>query len=183
MENKEHLTKAGLEKIVALKANQNLGLPEKLKKAFPSVVAVARPLVKSQTIQDPQWIAGFTSAEGCFYILLTKSKTKIGFQVKLVFSIGQDQKDLNLLNSLIKFFDCGLVFKNKTWAEFIVTKFADIMDKIIPFFKKYPIQGIKSKDFNDWCRVAELIKEKKHLTIYGLDKIKKIKAGMNKKRK
>ena len=54
MENKEHLTKAGLEKIVALKANQNLGLPEKLKKAFPSVVAVARPLVKSQTIQDPQ---------------------------------------------------------------------------------------------------------------------------------
>ena len=53
------------------------------------------------------------------------------------------------------------------------------MKIIIPFLKKYKIKGIKYKDFADLCKVAELIKQKKHLTAEGLDQIKQIKAGMN----
>lgn len=34
MKNKEHLTEDGKKKIVSIKANQNLGLPEKLQKLF-----------------------------------------------------------------------------------------------------------------------------------------------------
>ena len=49
-------------------------------------------------------------------------------------------------------------------------------------FKKYPIPGVKALDFKDFCRAAELMKEKKHLTPEGLEQIKKIKAGMNSKR-
>lgn len=44
--------------------------------------------------------------------------------------------------------------------DFKVTKFYDITNKIIPFFQKYPILGVKSKDFEDWCRVVVLMKEK-----------------------
>ena len=44
---------------------------------------------------------------------------------------------------------------------------------------KYPIMGVKAADFQDWCKVAELMKTKKHLTPEGLDQIRKIKAGMN----
>ena len=32
---------------------------------------------------------------------------------------------------------------------------------------------------SDWCKVAELMKNKQHLTAEGLKQIKKIKAGMN----
>lgn len=46
-------------------------------------------------------------------------------------------------------------------------------------FKKHNIIGEKSKDFADWCKVAELIKAKDHLTYSGLDEIRKIKSGMN----
>jgi hypothetical protein len=53
---------------------------------------------------------------------------------------------------------------------------------IIPFFKKHAILGTKSKDFEDWCRVALLMGEKKHLTQEGLDKISLIKAKMNRGR-
>jgi hypothetical protein len=60
-----------------------------------------------------------------------------------------------------------------------VTKFSDIADIIIPFFKKHPIPGVKSKDFHDFCLVAELIKNKAHLTEDGLNQIRLIKAGMN----
>lgn len=51
--------------------------------------------------------------------------------------------------------------------------------KIIPFFEKYPILGEKSRDFKDFCKVAEQMKQKKHLTKEGLDQIREIKEGMN----
>ena len=37
-------------------------------------------------------------------------------------------------------------------------------------------------DFNDWCKVAELIESKSHLTEEGLEKIREIKSNMNKGR-
>ena len=32
------------------------------------------------------------------------------------------------------------------------------MKKIIPFFKKYKIIGVKAKDYADFCKVAERFK-------------------------
>jgi len=51
--NKEHLTTEGFKKLVAIRASLNLGLSEKLKKAFPTIVPVPRPLVVDQVIKDP----------------------------------------------------------------------------------------------------------------------------------
>ena len=63
----------------------------------------------------------------------------------------------------------------------------DIVNKIIPFFNKYPIIGVKSKDFKDFSKAAELIINKKHLTkkkkCFFFDQIRAIKIGMNKGRK
>ena len=67
-------------------------------------------------------------------------------------------------------------------VHFIVSKFSEIFEKILPFFKKYPILGIKSEDFMDFCEVVNMMKVKVHLTQDGLNKIQKIKVGMNKGR-
>ena len=53
MLNKEHLTIDGLHKILAIKASMNRGLSAELKSAFPDAVAVVRPLVKNQIIENP----------------------------------------------------------------------------------------------------------------------------------
>ena len=66
--------------------------------------------------------------------------------------------------------------------EFKCQKFKDNYEKIMPFFLKFPVIGEKSKDFKDWCLIAEIVKRKGHLTKEGLDKIIKIEAGMNKDR-
>ena len=63
-----------------------------------------------------------------------------------------------------------------------MTKLSDIIKKIIPLFKNYPIQGEKVKNFEDFCKVDELIKQKKHLMGDGLEQIRIIKAGMNRGR-
>ena len=67
------------------------------------------------------------------------------------------------MKSLIGFLSCGNVSKDKKVYRFRVTKFLDLTNKIIPLFKKYPILGEKSKDFEDFCKVVEIIKTKKHL--------------------
>jgi hypothetical protein len=54
-----------------------------------------------------------------------------------------------------------------------------------PFFVKYPIVGQKLLDFQDFCKVANLMNEKAHLTIEEINKIlalHKIKKGINKGR-
>lgn len=87
------------------------------------------------------------------------------------------------MKSIIKYFECGNLLKKRETVHFTITKFTDLTQKIIPFFKKYSVLGVKSKDFADWCQAADLIKNKAHLTAEGLDQIRKIKAGMNKGRK
>ena len=179
MERGEHLTIEGLHKIVAIKASMNLGLSDKLKVAFPDVVPVERPLVELPQTIDPQWLAGFTDAEGSFLIKVTPSKTKVGQRVQLIFQLTQHSRDEKLMRSLIELLKSGKIHKDRDSYKFCVTKFDDIVNKIIPFFKKYPILGVKALDFADFCKAAELMKNKAHLTKDGLEEIRKIKAGMN----
>ena len=111
------------------------------------------------------------------------SKThKLGQAIQLRFRLTQHSRDEALMRSLIGYFDCGNVYIYKEGVDFIITGFSDQTDKIIPFFIKYPILGVKSKDFDDYHLVAQLMKEKKHLTQEGLKKILEIKSGMNQKR-
>jgi hypothetical protein len=63
--------------------------------------------------------------------------------------------------------------------NFVVTKFRDILGKIIPFFQKHPLHGIKSLDLRDFSAVAKIMEDKSHLTLEGLKKIKSLKSGMN----
>jgi hypothetical protein len=88
------------------------------------------------------------------------------------------------MQSLTKFLDCGnaTVRSNKLVCDFQISKFTDLTDKIIPFFDKYNLQGVKVKDFSDFCKVAELMQSKAHLTEEGLIQIRQIKAGMNRGR-
>ena len=84
---------------------------------------------------------------------------------------------------LIKYFDCGLIVKDRESIKYRVEKFSDNYDKIIPFFSRNRIWGIKFLDYLDWCQVADIIKEKGHLTIEGLNKIRQLKQGMNRGRR
>lgn len=67
-------------------------------------------------------------------------------------------------------------------CDFMVTKLSDITEKIIPFFEKYPLQGLKKLDYLDFKRVAELMQTKSHLTKEGSEQIREIKSGMNRGR-
>lgn len=64
-----------------------------------------------------------------------------------------------------------------------MTKFSDIEKIILPLLQSNLLQGAKYRDYLDFVKVMEIMQSKAHLTSEGLEKIVKIKDGMNRKRK
>jgi len=98
--------------------------------------------------------------------------------------VSQHSRDKLLMDNLVNVLGCGYIFKhpNKNSVTYAITKFEDIHKKIIPLFDKSLILGEKSKDFEDFCKVVRLVNKGTHLTLEGLEEIRKIKSRMNRAR-
>lgn len=183
---KVHLTDLGLQQIINIRSSMNLGLSDLQKYEFINYKPVPRPVINYTEIPNPNWIAGFSSAEGCFLVNILKSN-KINNKnqfVQLIFKISQHNRDTKLLELIAKYLNCGQVMVHSKNAKvFAVGKFIDINNKIIPIFKAHSIQGVKQLDYQDFCEIAILISEGKHLSPIGIAKIQLIKDRMNTKRK
>ena len=197
IKQREHLTENGLLKLIGLKSSLNWGLSESLKKAFPNVAFVSRPEYIFNGIPDPFWVAGFTSGDGSFHLNIKKSNTNLGHRVSLRFSINLNIRDAEVLKGLVTYFktltlntsikevkvqEDQHVSKSNNTVSLAITKISELMEVIVPFFEKYPVQGLKSLDFADFKKVAMMIETKEHLTIEGLNRILEIKLNMNKHR-
>lgn len=131
MKNKEHLTMEGLRKIVAIRASMNWGLPSAIEVAFPNIIPVSRPSVLDCKIKDPNWLAGFTSGEGCFLVrIINSSSHRLGFQALLVFKLTQHSRDEQLMRSLVDYLGCGNVYVDGTVVDYKISKFNDMTDKL-----------------------------------------------------
>lgn len=186
LNQKKHLTIEGLNQFVKIKSLMNLGLSDLLKSQFPEIKFVMptlkREIISTILIPNPNWIAGFTSGDGNFGVRLSKnSKYSTGYRVQLIFSISQHERDLDLLECISNYLKVGKVYNySKQPAVFYsVNDFSDIINIIIPLFEKNPIIGVKKQDFLNWCKIAKIIKERKHLTLEGINQIKKIKSRIN----
>ena len=186
MQRGEHLTIEGIQKIVNIRGSLNKGLTTVLKTAFPNSIPFSiLPVPLNNTKLHPQWIAGFTSGDGCFRISIRESKLYKAVRsspVAILFILTQHIRDYLLLKSFIDFFDCGHTYSYLNYIEVKCHSFKDIYEKILPFFQKYPILGVKAQDLEDWKKVAEMIKSKEHLTNEGFEQIRQIQAIMNKGR-
>jgi len=102
MNNKAHLTLKGLNKLVNIKASMNLGLSDMFKSEFAKHIPVERPVINyGNTTLDPNWIAGFVSAEGNFDVRIPATKSKKGYRVQLRFRISQHSRDLVLMVKIV----------------------------------------------------------------------------------
>jgi len=110
-----------------------------------------------------------------FFIDIYKSKTnKIGSVVRLKFLLGQHIRDSFLIESLVDYLGCGRVVRPLSYnhVEYVVSKFSDINEKIIPFIQKYPILGNKNLDFQDFCKVSLAIKKIRTFNYWRIGKYK-----------
>ena len=126
------------------------------------------------------YIVGFVDGEGCFSITINKHRKKE--EVRLLFEIELREDDLEILKRIQYTLKCGNIYhlrykryqKWKPHYKYKVSNFSDIKTKIIPFFRKYPLQAKKKHSFEKFCLVAEMIRRKQHLSVQGIQKIKGI---------
>ncbi|MCL5095851.1 MAG: hypothetical protein M1575_03985 [Patescibacteria group bacterium] len=134
------------------------------------------------------YIVGLTDGEGCFYVNLRGRKPgKWIPKIETHFYIKLRQEEKHLLDKIKKFFGRGGVYfqkekrKNHTPCfRFEINSQKDIQETLIPFFKKYPLQGqLKQKSFKNFCEIFNLINKKKYLTREGILQIRRLKSEMN----
>lgn len=181
---KKHFNTDNLKEFVSIKALINKGLTDDKLFRF-NVIPVVKPVIDASKTFNPHWIAGFVSGDGCFMIKIRKTHNTITkHQVILAFKITQHSRDKLLMENLISYFNCGILEKyyKKPALDLSVYKFIDNYEKILPFFNKYNVIGCKHEDFKTWAKVAELIKQKKHLEPLGLKEIFEYRTSMNKRR-
>lgn len=179
MDKKVHLLNEGLQEIINLRASMNKGLSEILSKNFLNTIPWINPFIILNKKIDPYWLAGFVDGEGCFYVKPIKS----GYTVNM--SISQHIRDELLLREIANYLNCGIIEKPSTRynAVFVVYKFEDICNKIIPFFNNYSLQGIKFLDFKDFSKVVSILKNtSSKLSKEDINLIQGIKLNMNKNR-
>ncbi len=133
---------------------------------------------------NPHYVVGFVDGEGCFSITLNKNGDRLP-EVRLVFEIELREDDREILEKIRELLGCGRIYhlveyvRYAKWRPHVklkVSNFKDISGKIIPFFKKYPLQAKKSLQFEKFCVVAEMIGRKEHLTEDGIKRIQIIRA-------
>jgi len=132
---------------------------------------------------DPNWVTGFTDAEGCFMININRRETnKMGWQVRPCFQIKLHNRDKELLMKIKTFFsEVGTIVTNYNYnfAVYKVNRLDHITNVIIPHFKKYSLITQKYGDFIIFKDIVELMNKDEHLTKNGLINIVNLKASLN----
>lgn len=169
MNNKQHLSETGLEEIKLISKNMNT------KRDYSLFERNDKQLSK-------EWILGFIDAEGCFYFIISYNKTsQLKYKVNMSFSISQHCRDKYLLEKIQNNFQCGNIIQKKDMCEYRVVGIKDLSTKIIPFFTENKLKTSKNRNYEYFTEVLDICIRKEHLTLEGLERIKKIKIQLNKK--
>ena len=131
---------------------------------------------------NPFYVTGFSDGEACFHLAIgVNPRYKIGYYVNPGFIISIHKKDEELLRRIQAFFGgIGVISpQNKESVQYRVGSLKDLNDKIIPHFDKYPLISKKQADFILFKKIINLLNNKEHLTIEGLQKILCIKGSLN----
>ena len=139
----------------------------------------------------PQYVVGLVDGEGSFTVYArnpTEAKQrKRRVLVEPRFFLKLQEEDKETLEELQMFFGCGKVYfqkdarrNHKQCYRYEVTKRSDLVEKIIPFFKRNPLRfQSKRDDFEIFCEIMELVLQGKHLTREGQEMIYRMKQQMH----
>src|SRR3989344_3528684 len=145
---------------------------------------------RTKPIVTNEYIVGLTDGEGCFHVNMANYPTyRSGVRVQMHFHIKMQEKDRPLLEKIKNTLECGEVYFQKEKRanhcqcyRYSVSSNKEILDTIIPFFLKHPLQSVsKRESFNAFVRIARFVKRNEHLTKEGIEKIRLLKSLMNRK--
>ena len=100
---------------------------------------------------------------GCFDLQFRKdtrherTNSPTYYRWKVQFVITAPKENTKVLEKVKREFGCGSVSTTNNQSRFSIQKINEIIDTIVPFFKKHRLIEKKNKDFNMWQRAVEII--------------------------
>jgi LAGLIDADG endonuclease/Cytochrome c oxidase subunit III len=150
---------------------------------FKYSLEITESLLDTSDFKNNSWFTGFTEADGHFGIKIIESKPKsetrkrsVSESISLKFRLDQRSFDkpnnssmLSIMESIASFLSCKLstytIDPKSNPREILSISIAGInnLDFIVYYFNKYPLLGVKGKDFKHWELVYYMIIGKEHL--------------------
>jgi hypothetical protein len=131
---------------------------------------------------DPWYVSGLAEGEGCFCVSFAKRpKLRLGLEVRPSFSLSLNERDADLLHGLQAFFDCGWIRESRSdrTEKYEVRAIADLNERILPHFERYPLRGNKGRSLQSFAVVCRMIGQGDHLKRKGLRQIVDIATEIN----
>ena len=196
IKEKKHLTLEGIIQIINLsyfmnketslrtEESKNI-LVDKLIQKYGEI-----PLVKDITIpalnlnqSEPltlEFVRGLIDGDGSFNVSFSTTRRRISVN----FTVACEYSSISVLNDLIDFFGCGIVYKLKSnAARYQIQSVEEMLNKVYPKLKDIQFNTIKQNNFVKTIKVAELINEKGYKTNEDLKTIVELAWDMNKEGK
>ena len=135
---------------------------------------------------DPWYITGFVEGEGTFHIAFYKDpRMKQSIKVIPEFHVNQSYLRIGTLKDIQKYFGCGYIKANHakntkdTTYVFVVRDREELIRKIIPFFRKYPLHSIKQESFKIFAQIVKMMTKGNHRKEKGIGIIINLAYQMN----
>lgn len=143
--------------------------------------------IDNTPLGENRWLTGFIEGDGSFQVrtTLTSKYPRIALYFELsqsqIMHYGFSMLPLMTLISNFMSVNVGEVRPNSKYPQYRVrTTSLKTNLNIKSYLDKYPLKGTKYLDYKDWCTVLRYFEKGTH--IKNIERITKIKLGMNQKR-
>lgn len=134
-------------------------------------------------LQDNCWyLSGYADGEGSFCVSFSpRSKLRTGLEVRPSFSVSQNGDRSEVLRLFQEILGCGSIRPDRSdrTFKFEVRSLQSLLDKVIPFFEKYPLKSSKRIDFDLFSEICRLMANGGNRNKVSLREIIQLAARMN----
>ncbi len=130
------------------------------------------------------YISGYVDGEGSFHVAIQKvPHVKFGYQILPEFHVSQSKNRPVVLEALKKLWQCGYIKDNFRGKDnnlvYVVRNRKDLLSKVIPFFRNFPMLSSKQEDFKKFASIVEAMNEGTHLEKKSFLKLIELALSMN----
>jgi LAGLIDADG endonuclease len=125
------------------------------------------------------YISGYADGEGCFTISISpRAKLLVGWEVRPSFSVSQNGDRAEVLHVIQAYFGCGSIRPDRSdkTLKWETRRLDDLVDRVIPYFERYPLLSGKRLDFERFTSACRLAAEGAHSNESGSDRDRRARA-------
>ena len=125
------------------------------------------------------YLVGFTDGEGSFNVSFKRqADVKLGWKAAPSFNISQ--RDDSICKLFQRVLGVGTVrYRRDGVCYYEVRSVANLVERVIPFFTRFPLRSWKQQDFRVFARIVRSMASGKHRSRDELEAILKLRNRMN----